>query len=159
MEATQQNLFSKLEIIQNYFQEVNQSLENIDFKEREATTTRITFQKEFVSSSKEEISVTPRTPRLIFEEKIRGDIILKTWEANIAESKRVAKEIKEDCEEMFYLLNKGSLSLRNDDCSEVLGHINIVKHQLDIKEGLETAQVEISQLNHVDIYQIDRWIV
>jgi AAA+ ATPase superfamily predicted ATPase len=159
LEATQQNLFSKVEIIQNYFREVNQSLENIDFREREATAARITFQKAVVSSSKEEISVTPRTPRLTVEEKIRGDIILKTWEANIAESKRAAKEIKEDCEEMFYLLNKESLSLGNDDCSEVLGQINIVKHQLDIKEGLETAQAEISQLNQVDIAQIDRWLV
>jgi hypothetical protein len=40
-------------------------------------------------------------PRLSVSEQVRGDIILKTWEANIAESKRMAKEIKEACEEFF----------------------------------------------------------
>jgi hypothetical protein len=78
------------------------------FSEREATAARTTFQEAVVSSAREEISVTPR---LTVAEQIRGDIILKTWEANIAESKRMAKEIKEDCEEVFDLLNKESLGL------------------------------------------------
>jgi hypothetical protein len=45
----------------------------------------------------------------IFLTKIRGDIILKAWEANIAESKKMAKEINEGCEESFDLLDKKSL--------------------------------------------------
>jgi hypothetical protein len=109
-----------------------------------------------VSSAREEV---PVTPRLTVAEQIRGDIILKAWEANIAESKRMAKEIKEDCEEVFDLLNKESLGIGKDDCSEILGQINIVKHQLDIKESLKEAQIEISQLKQVDIAQIDRWLV
>jgi hypothetical protein len=135
---------------------VNQSLENICLREREATTTRITFQEAVVSSAREEISVIPR---LSVAEQVRGDIILKTWEANIAESKILAKEIKEACEEVFHSLNKKSLGLRKDDCSEVLGQIDIVKHQLDIKASLEEAQAEISQLKKIDISQIDRWLV
>ena len=58
----------------------------------------------------------------------------------------MTKEIKEDCEEIFHFLNKESLGLGKDDCSEILGHIDIVKSQLDIKEILEAAQAEISQL-------------
>ena len=61
-------------------------------------------------------------------------------------SKKTNKEIKEDCEEIFHFLNKESLGLGKDDCSEILGHIDIVKSQLDIKEILEAAQAEISQL-------------
>ena len=78
-------------------------MDNIGFREREATTTRTTFQEVVVSSTREEISVTPR---LTVAEKIRGDMILKVWEANIAESKLMAKEIKEDCEEVFHFLDK-----------------------------------------------------
>jgi hypothetical protein len=156
LEIAQQSLFTKVEIIQNHFREVNQSLDNIGFREREATAARTTFQEAVVSSAREEISVTPR---LTVAEQVRGDIILKTWEANIAESKRTTKEIKEDCEEVFHFLNKESLGLGKDDCSEILGQINIVKHQLDIKESLEEAQAEISQLKQVDIAQIDRWLV
>jgi hypothetical protein len=141
LESAQQGLFDKVEIIQNHFRVVNQSLENICLGEREVTTTRITFQEAVVSSDKEEIFVIAR---LSIAEQVRGDIILKTWEANIVESKILAKEIKEVCEEVFHSLNKKSLGLRKDECSEVLGQIDIVKHQLDIKASLEEAQAEIS---------------
>jgi hypothetical protein len=103
LDIAQQSLLAKVEIIQNHFQEVNQSLDNINFKEGEATAAWTTFQKEVVSSAREGV---PIATRLTIAEKIRGDIILKAWEANIAESKRMAKEIKEDCEEVFDLLNK-----------------------------------------------------
>jgi hypothetical protein len=129
-------------------------LDNIGFREREATAAQTTFQELVVSSAREEICITPR---LNVAEKIRGDIILNTWEANIVESKRMAKEIKEDCEEIFHFLNKESLGLGKDDCSEILGQIDIVKSQLDIKEILEASQAEISQLKEVDIAQINRW--
>jgi hypothetical protein len=83
-----------------------------------------------MSSAREEV---PVTPRLTIAEQIRGDMILKSWEANIAESKIMAKEIKEGCEEVFDSLSKESLGLGKDDCSEILGQINIVKPQIDIK--------------------------
>jgi hypothetical protein len=156
LETTLQSLFSKVGIIQDYFQEIGQSLDKIVFRENEATAARVTFQKAVVSSAKEEV---PVIPRLTVLEQIIGDVILKTWEANIAESKRMAKEIKEDCEEVFDSLSKESLGLGKDDCSKILGQINIVKHQLDIKESLKEAQNEISQLKQVDITQIDRWLL
>jgi len=65
-----------------------------------------------VSSAREGISMVPR---LSVSEQVRGNIILKTWEDNIVESKRMAKEVKEDCEEAFHSLNKESLGLREDD--------------------------------------------
>ena len=71
----------------------------------------------------------------------------------------MAKEIKEACEEAFDFLDKKSLGIGKDDCSRVLGQINVIKHQLDIKESLKEAQIEISQLKQVDIAQIDRWLV
>jgi hypothetical protein len=44
LEIAQKSLLSKVEIIQNHFQEVNQSLD-ISFKEGEATTSRPPFKK------------------------------------------------------------------------------------------------------------------
>ena len=52
----------------------------------------------------------------------------KVWEANIAENKRMAKEIKDDCEEIIDLLDKGSLDIGRDNCTGQLGQINIVRH-------------------------------
>ena len=95
IEAKQRRLISKVEVIQNYFQEVSKSFDNIVLKEKKTKATRDTFQKEFVLSRNEEVS---KTPRLSVTEKIRGDSMLKVWEVNIAENKRMAKEIKDDCE-------------------------------------------------------------
>ena len=59
--------------------------------------------------------------------------------------------MKEACEEAFHSLKKGSLGLRKDNISEVLGQVDIVKHQLDIKTNIEEAQAKILQLKHIDI--------
>ena len=75
LEAVQQSLFSKVGIIQDYFWEMGQSLDNIGFREKEATAARTTFQNAVVSSSREEVPVMPRFTSI---EQIRGDIILKT---------------------------------------------------------------------------------
>jgi hypothetical protein len=85
--------------------------------------------------------------------------MLKVWDANIAESKKMAKEVKDDCEETFDLLDKRSLGIGEDNCPGLLGQINIVKHQLKLKENLNEIQVEISQLKEIDVTQIDKWLV
>jgi hypothetical protein len=95
MESAQQNLFITLQAIQNYYRSADHSLNTIFINKREATAARVTFQEVVLSSTKEEIvNVT----RLSLSEKTRGDIILETWEANIVESKRLAKEVKKACE-------------------------------------------------------------
>ena len=76
-------------------------------------------------------------------EQIRGDILLKTWEANIAERKILAKEIKEDCEETFDVLDKKSLGIGKGDCPGLIGHINVIRDQLNIKERLNESHIEI----------------
>ena len=53
----------------------------------------------------------------------------------------MAKEINEDCEETFDLLDNKSWGIEKDDCPGVLGQINVVKHQLDIKESLNEAWI------------------
>jgi hypothetical protein len=107
------------------------SLNNICIKEREATAARVTFQEAVLSSTKEEVA---RVTRLSLSEQTRGDIILKTWEANIVESKRLAREVKKSCEEACSSLDKESLDIEIDNISEALGKIDIAKHQLDFQD-------------------------
>jgi hypothetical protein len=130
LEEVQKIMFSKVGIIQDYFWEMVQSLDNIGFREKEVSATRTTFQRVVVSSAREEVLVNPR---FTVAKKIRGDIILKAWETNIDKSKKMEKERKEDCEEAFDLLDKKSLGIEKDDCAAVLGQINVIKNQLEIK--------------------------
>jgi hypothetical protein len=53
----------------------------------------------------------------------------------------MAKELKEDCEEAFDFLDKKSLGIGKDDCSRVLGQINVIKHKHHIKEILNEAWI------------------
>jgi hypothetical protein len=94
-----------------------------------------------MSSTKEGVAMASRFSIL---EQTRGDIILKTWESSIAGSRKMAKEVKDFCEEAFHSLNKESLGLDKEDSFGVLGEIDITKHQLDIKTNMEEAQAETS---------------
>jgi len=53
IESTQQSLFAKVEDVQNHFRVVDQSLNNIFLKEREAIVAWATFQEAVVSSARE----------------------------------------------------------------------------------------------------------
>ena len=118
IEIEQQKLISKIEIVQNYFQEVDNAFENIILREKEAKAVRITLQKEIIYSTSEEVC---KTMKVSATEQIRGDIMLKLWETNITERKRIVKEIRDDCEEVFDLLDKGSLNIGKGNCTRLLG--------------------------------------
>jgi hypothetical protein len=76
------------------------------------------LQKEVVFSAKEEV---PVTPKLTVTEQIKSDIMLKVWEAHISESRKMAKEVKEECEETFDLLDRNLLDIGKGDCPRLLG--------------------------------------
>jgi peptide subunit release factor 1 (eRF1) len=85
--------------------------------------------------------------------------MLKAWEVNIVENKRLVKEIKDDCKGIFDSLDKQALGIVRNDCSELLQQINIVKQRSAYKESLQEVQAEISQLREINMDQIDRWLV
>jgi hypothetical protein len=95
LEATQQSLLTKVEIVQDHFRVIDQALNNICLREREVITAWTTFQEAVVLSSKEGVVMASR---LSISEQTRGDIILKTWESSTAEGRKMAKEVKDFCE-------------------------------------------------------------
>jgi hypothetical protein len=118
IEEEQQKVFLNLEVVQNYFHETNKSLENFFQKEREAKAARTTFHKAVALSSKEEVG---KIKKLSISEQVKGDIILKVWEANLAEYKRITREVNDDFQGIFDLLERDSLNIGTDDCSALLG--------------------------------------
>ena len=88
IEAEKQRLISKIGIIHNYFQEVSKSLDNIILLEKEAKAARDTFQKAVACSGNKEVT---KNIKLSVTEQIKGDIMLKVWENNMSESKKIVK--------------------------------------------------------------------
>jgi hypothetical protein len=156
IEKEQQGVFFNLKFVQNYFQEISKSLENILQKEREVKAARPTFQKAEALSTKEDFG---EAQKLSVSEQIKGDVILKVWEVDLIENKRIAREVNDNCQGIFDLLDKTSLNIGKNDCPRLLGEINIVKHQLRFKEVLEEIQAEIPQIKVINVTQIDKWIV
>jgi hypothetical protein len=152
----QQGVFLNLEFIQNYFQETSKALENILLKEREVKVARGTFQKAVAFSSKEEVG---KIQKLSVSEQVKGYVILKVWEVDLAANKRITREVNDDFQGIFNLLEKVSLNLGTNHCLGLLGEINIVQHQLRFKENLEEMQVEIPKIKVINVAEINRWIV
>ena len=57
LEIAQQRLLSKVKIIQNHSQVMDEALSNIVLREREAIVARTTFQEVVISSTKERRSM------------------------------------------------------------------------------------------------------
>jgi hypothetical protein len=116
----------------------------------------MTFQKAVAFSSKEEVG---KIQKLSIYEQVKRDIILKVWEANLAKYKRITREVNHDCQGIFDLLERASLNIGTDDCFELLGEINIAKHQLRFKEELEEMKIEISKIKLINISEFNKWMV
>jgi hypothetical protein len=120
--------------IQNYFQTIDQVLENISLREREVGAARVAFQDVVIATVKIEMV---GNSKLSITEQTRGNILLKVWEHNITKSKGRANEVMNSCEEKFTLINKSLLDLDKEGSVGRLGKINIVEHLLDVKENVE----------------------
>jgi hypothetical protein len=154
--AAQQDLLAKVETIQNHCQNIDQVLEDISLREREAGAARVTFQEAVIATTKKEMG---SSSKLSIPEQTRGNILLKAWERNISESRERAKEVRNSCEETFSLIDESLLSLDNGSSAGTLGQIDIDKHLLNIKENEEKERAEISQISQTDIVQVDKWLI
>jgi hypothetical protein len=56
-------------------------------------------------------------------------------------------------------LERDSVNIEKDGCSELLGKVNIAKHQLRFREELEEKKAEISNIKLINITEIKKWMV
>jgi membrane-bound ClpP family serine protease len=84
---------------------------------------------------------------------------LKVWETNLAESKRLAREVNEACLEALASLEKGLIDFEGNYISEALGQIDIEKNQYNSGTNKEEALTAIQKMNQIYLIQINKWIV
>ena len=125
-------------------------------KEKEAKAARNYFQKMITSLQKEEAG---KLQKLSISEQLKGDVMIKVWETKLEGYKRITKEVNEDCQKIFNVIEKDSEQIGTDDFSELLGEIDINRYQLKKKEELEEKKVEISNIKAVNISKIEKWMM
>jgi hypothetical protein len=156
LESAQQDIFTKVEAIQNCYRVVDLSHNKIYIKEREAHASRAKFQEAIFIVPKYDVSAAPR---LSLSKKTKGDIILKPWESNLAERKRLSREVHEACLEPISSLEKGLLDVEGNNISKSLGNIGLARNQCNSRTRKEEAMTIIQQMNQLDLIQINKWIV
>jgi hypothetical protein len=89
LQIVQQNFYESLDIIQNNYHVINNSLQIIDDKEKESIIDRFKFQELIVW--RKNLNIPGYVPFSEIEQ-LKGEMALKAWENNIEESIRLAKE-------------------------------------------------------------------
>jgi hypothetical protein len=135
---------------------VNQVLENLSAREREAGAARVAFQEAVIATNNRD---SGSTPRFTISEQTRGNILLKEWEHNIAEGKLQAKRVTNSLEEAFSSIDGNLLGIDSGGNAEALIQMNMAKISLDLKEKEERDSAEISQVTMADIVQIDKCMI
>ena len=97
--------------------------------------------------------------RLSLFEQIRGDMALKAWETNLAESKRLVREVNEACLEVLSSLGKGLIYFEGNVISKALVQIDIAKNQYNSRTIKEESLTTIQKMNQIDLLQINKWTV
>ena len=154
--TAQRSLLTKVEVIRDNCLLVDQVLENLSVKEREAGAARVAFQEAVIATNNRELG---STLRFSISEQTRGNNLLKEWEHSISEGKLQAKRVAKSLEEAFGSIDSNLLGIDSEGNAETLSQMNIAKISLDINEKEERDSAEISQVTMADIVQIDKCMI
>jgi hypothetical protein len=79
--AAQRSLLAKVEMIQDNCLLIDQVLENLSVREREAKVAQVAFQEAVIATTNRELE---NSSDFSISEQTRGNILLKEWEHNIS---------------------------------------------------------------------------
>jgi hypothetical protein len=154
--SAQQSLLNKIEEFQKDFLLMNRISENLVDEERSAEAARVVFQEAVLATHNR---FSTGTPGLSIAEQTRGNILLKSWEHDIALGKEQASKVMNSLEETLKNINAELLGMEDGGDTETLKQINMERISLDIKEKNEKDLVEISKMDRAGMAQIDEHLI
>jgi hypothetical protein len=154
--SAQQSLLAKVGVIREDCLLMHRVAENLTVRERDAEAARVAFQ-EVVIATNNRVSVG--SPGFSLPEQMRVNILLKDWEHNIALGKEQAQKVTNSLEEAFNSIDGELLGMDSGGDVEALMQINVEQISLDLKEKDERDSADISQIDSVDMAQVDRHLI
>jgi hypothetical protein len=91
--------------------------ENLTVREREVEAARVSFQEVVIASNNR---VSTGSPGFSLPKKMRGNILLKDWEHNIALGKEQAQKVTNSLEEAFNSIDGEMLGMDSGGDAETL---------------------------------------
>jgi hypothetical protein len=154
--VVQLDLYQVVDIVQKYYQRINTSLKNIYDKEKEACAARSKFQEFIVWRQK--VNFPGLAPFSQYEQ-MKGEMVLKVWETNLEERKKLAREVKEACLNALTIVESELVEFKDDVISDTLGQIEIEKNKENSMKNKESIHNTIQQVNQIDLQKIDELLV
>jgi hypothetical protein len=133
-----------LEIIQKKYIIINDSLKVIDDREIELVSSQHKFQ-EFLSW-KHNVTIQVIVQFLELEQ-LRGEMALKTWELNLEESKRLAREVKVACINALLAVDVEINEIDLLDVHSFIKKINVKENTSNLEKNKENNKEIIMQVN------------
>jgi len=84
---------------------------------------------------------------------------LKGWETNLAENKRLSREVNNDFLEVLSSLDKKLIEFEGSNISESLGKIDIEMNQQNSRKSKEETLTTIQEMSQIDLLKINKWLV
>jgi hypothetical protein len=134
LQIVQQNFYESLDIIQKHYHVINNSLQIIVDKEKESITARSKFQELIVW--KQNLNIPGFVPFSEIEQ-LKGEMALKSWENNLEESKRLAKEEKTACLNALLAVDVEMKEIDLDDVHSSIGIVEVEKRKENLKKNKE----------------------
>jgi hypothetical protein len=156
LQIVQQNFYESLDTIQKHYHVINNSLQIIDDKEKESIIARSKFQELIVW--RKNLNIPGLVPFSEIEQ-IKGEMALKSWENNLEESKRLAKEENNACLNALLVVDVEMAEIDIGDIHAYIGQVEIEKRKENMKKNRERMKNAISQVNHVDLQILNDLLV
>jgi hypothetical protein len=86
-------------------------------------------------------------------------MVLKVWETNLEERKKLAREVKEACLNALAVVESELVEFKGDAISDTLGQIEIEKNKENSRKNKESIHNTIQQVNQIDLQKINELLV
>jgi hypothetical protein len=156
LHSTQDNFSEILEIIPKQYIIINDSLQIIVDKEKELVNTISNFQELMMWNQSLNV---PRIAQFTNFEQLKGEMVIKTWENNLEESKRLAREAKGTSLNYLLVVYVEIDDIDLIDVHSMIGSINVNDKREDFKKRREKDKVEIQQMNQVNLQILNHFLV
>jgi len=86
-------------------------------------------------------------------------MVLKVWETNLEERKKLYREVKEACLNALSTVELELVEFKDDAISNTPGQIEIEKNKENSMKNKESIKNTIQQVNQIDLQNIDELLV
>jgi len=125
-------------------------------REKELVSSQHKFQDFFSWKNNVTIHGIVQFPKL---EQLRGEMALKTWEFNLEERKRLAREVKVACINSLLAVDVEIYEIDLGDVHSLIETINVKENMINLVKSSEKNKEMIMHVNQINLQVISQFLM